>query len=90
MSKNGQDRGAQRLRMARQTPRRLEISDAWHGHTRLQQPACYSNRGLGDWANPDDNQASRGVSVFSYQASFPGAYIAVFLIYYLILTLCPG
>ena len=62
MSKNGQDRGAQRLRMARQTPRRLrvEISDAWHGYTRLQQPACYSNRGLGDWANPDDNQASRG------------------------------
>ena len=62
MSKNGQDRGAQRLRMARQTPRRLEISDAWHGYTRLQQPACYSNRGLGDRANPDDNQASRGDS----------------------------
>ena len=60
MSKNGQDRGAQRLRMARQTPRRLEISDAWHGYTRLQQPAFYSNRGLGDWANPDDSQASRG------------------------------
>ena len=62
MSKNGHDRGAQRLRvrMARPTRRRVEISDAWHGYTRLQQPACYSNRGLGDWANPDDNQASRG------------------------------
>ena len=30
------------------------------------------------------------VSVFSYQASFLGAYVAVFLIYYPILVLCPG
>ena len=62
MSKNGQDRGAQRLRMARQTPRRLEISDAWHGYTRLQQAVCCSNRARGELVEPGRRPGCSGGS----------------------------